>query len=181
MICLFPSDKERNLVIKSGRFGRFLACPGFPECKNNKPYFENTGVNCPKCGKEVLVKKTKKGRRYYGCENSPECDFMSWQKPSNEKCPKCGGDVVKGKFGAYCKNKCGMNVSRAMGAALTDSQVKSMLEGKKTLVKGLKGKKGSYDAYLIPEGIEDYSYTKDGKEVKGTQYKVKLEFPKKKK
>ena len=96
------------------------------------------------------------------------------------KCPKCGGDVVKGKFGAYCKNKCGMNVSRAMGAALTDSQVKSMLEGKKTLVKGLKGKKGSYDAYLIPEGVEDYSYTKDGKEVKGSQYKVKLEFPKKK-
>ena len=96
------------------------------------------------------------------------------------KCPKCGGDVVKGKFGAYCKNKCGMNVSRAMGVALTDSQVKSMLEGKKTLVKGLKGKKGSYDAYLIPEGVEDYSYTKDGKEVKGSQYKVKLEFPKKK-
>ena len=97
------------------------------------------------------------------------------------KCPKCGGDVVKGKFGAYCKNKCGMNVSRAMGAALTDSQIKSMLEGKKTLVKGLKGKKGSYDAYLIPEGTTDYSYIKNGKEIKGFQYKVKLEFPKKKK
>lgn len=94
---------------------------------------------------------------------------------------KCGGDVVKGKFGAYCKNKCGMNVGRAMGAVLSDSQIKSMLEGKKTLVKGLKGKKGTYDAYLIPEGIEDYSYTKDGKEVKGSQYKIKLEFPKKKK
>ena len=97
------------------------------------------------------------------------------------KCPKCGGDVVKGKFGAYCKNKCGMNVARAMGAMLSDSQIRSMLEGKKTLVKGLKGKKGSYDAYLIPEGIEDYSYTKDGKEIRGSQYKVKLEFPKKKK
>ena len=97
------------------------------------------------------------------------------------KCPKCGGDVVKGKFGAYCKNKCGMNVSRAMGAVLTDSQIKSMLEGKKTLVKGLKGKKGSYDAYLIPEGVEDYSYTKDGKEAKGFQYKIKLEFPERKK
>ena len=97
------------------------------------------------------------------------------------KCPKCGGDVVKGKFGAYCKNKCGMNVSRVMGAALTDSQAKSLLEGKKTLVKGLKGKKGSYDAYLIPEGVENYSYTKDGKEIKGSQYKVKMEFPKKKK
>ena len=97
------------------------------------------------------------------------------------KCPKCGGDVIKGKFGAYCKAKCGMNVSRAMGAVLTDSQIKNMLEGKKTLVKGLKGKKGSYDAYLIPEGVEDYSYTKDGKEIKGSQYKVRLEFPKKKK
>lgn len=97
------------------------------------------------------------------------------------KCPKCGGDVVKGKFGAYCKNKCGMNVSRAMGAVLTDSQIKSLLEGKKTLVKGLKGKKGSYDAYLIPEGTQDYSYTKDGKEIKGFQYKVKLEFPKREK
>ena len=97
------------------------------------------------------------------------------------KCPKCGGDVVKGKFGAYCKNKCGMNVSKVMGAALSDSQIKSLLDGKKTLVKGLKGKKGSYDAYLIPEGVEDYSYTKDGKEVKGSQYKIKLEFPKQKK
>ena len=81
-------------------------------------------------------------------------------------CPNCGAQVVKGKFGAYCKNKCGKNISRAMGAVLTDSQIKSMLEGKKTFVKGLKGKKGSYDAYLIPEGIEDYSYTKDGKESK---------------
>ena len=96
------------------------------------------------------------------------------------KCPKCGGNVAKGKFGAYCKSRCGMNVGRAMGAVLSDSQVKSMLEGKKTLVKGLKGKKGSYDAYLIPEGIEDYSYTKDGKEVRGSQYKVRLEFPKRK-
>ena len=104
--------------------------------------------------------------------------FGSSTQEALGKCPKCGGDVVKGKFGAYCKNKCGMNVSRAMGAALTDSQIKSMLEGKKTLVKGLKGKKGSYDAYLIPEGVEDYSYTKDGKEIKGFQYKVKLEFPK---
>ena len=89
--------------------------------------------------------------------------------------------MVKAKFGAYCKKKCGMNVGRAMGAVLSDSQIKSMLEGKKTFVKGLKGKKGTYDAYLIPEGIEDYSYTKDGKEIKGSQYKVKMEFPQRKK
>ena len=92
-------------------------------------------------------------------------------------CPKCGGDVVKGKFGAYCKNKCGMNVSRALGVQLSDAQVKSLLAGKKILVKGLKGKKGNYDAYLIPESIEDFSYIKDGKEIKGSQYKFKMEFP----
>ena len=96
-------------------------------------------------------------------------------------CPKCGGDVVKGKFGAYCKKKCGMNVSRALGVPLSDTQIKSLLAGKKTLVKGLKGKKGNYDAYLIPEGIEDFSYTKDGKEIKGSQYQFKMEFPQKNK
>lgn len=92
-------------------------------------------------------------------------------------CPKCGGDVVKGKFGAYCKNKCGMNVSRVLGVQLSDAQVKNLLAGKKILVKGLKGKKGNNDAYLIPESIEDFSYTKDGKEIKGSQYKFKMEFP----
>ena len=96
------------------------------------------------------------------------------------KCPKCGADVVKGKFGAYCTGKCGMNVGKALGVTLSDSQVKSLLQGKKILVKGLKGKKGSYDAYLIPESIEDFSYTKDGKEINGFQYKFKMEFPPKK-
>ncbi len=95
-------------------------------------------------------------------------------------CPKCGKDVVKGKYGPYCTGKCGMTLGRAMGAALTESQVKNLLASKKILVKGLKGKKGGYDAYLIPEGIEDYSYTKDGMEIRGSQYKFKLEFPKKK-
>lgn len=94
------------------------------------------------------------------------------------KCPKCGADVVKGKFGAYCTGKCGMNVGKALGVTLSDTQVKSLLQGKKILVKGLKGKKGSYDAYLIPERIEEFSYTKDGKEIKGLQYKFKMEFPK---
>lgn len=94
------------------------------------------------------------------------------------KCPKCGADVVKGKFGAYCTGKCGMNVGKALGVTLSDTQVKSLLQGKKILVKGLKGKKGSYDAYLIPERIEEFSYTKDGKEINGLQYKFKMEFPK---
>ena len=72
----------RNMVVKYGPHGKFLACPGFPDCKNTKPYLEKIGVPCPKCGKEVILRKTKKGRKYYGCENNPECDFMSWQKPS---------------------------------------------------------------------------------------------------
>lgn len=96
------------------------------------------------------------------------------------KCPKCGADVVKGKFGAYCTGKCGMNVGKAIGVTLSDTQVKSLLQGKKILVKGLKGKKGSYDAYLIPESVQEFSYTKDGKEIKGFQYKFKMEFPPKK-
>lgn len=96
------------------------------------------------------------------------------------KCPKCGGDVVKGKFGAYCTGKCGMNVGKALGVTLSDTQVKSLLQGKKILAKGLKGKKGSYDAYLIPDNIEEFSYMKDGKEIKGFQYKFKMEFPQKK-
>ena len=75
----------RQMVIKYGPHGKFLACPGFPDCRNTKPYFEKTGVSCPKCGADVVVKKTKKGRRYYGCVNNPDCDYMTWQKPSADK------------------------------------------------------------------------------------------------
>ena len=98
----------RNMVIKYGPHGRFLACPGFPECRNTKPYFEKIGVPCPKCGKELVLKKTKKGRKYYGCEDNPECDFMSWQKPSVKKCPKCGSYMVeKGNKLACSQETCG--------------------------------------------------------------------------
>ena len=101
------------------------------------------------------------------------------EKFYSEYCSGCGADVVKGKFGAYCTGKCGMNVGKALGVTLSDAQVKSLLQGKKMLVKGLKGKKGSYDAYLIPEKIEEFSYTKDRKKIKGFQYKFKMEFPQK--
>ncbi len=84
----------RNMVIKYGPHGRFLACPGFPECRNTKPFYEKTGVPCPKCGKDIVLKMTRKGRKYYGCIDNPECDFMIWQKPSVEKCPKCGSMMV---------------------------------------------------------------------------------------
>ena len=98
----------RHMVIKYGPHGKFLACPGFPECKNTKPYFEKTGIPCPKCGKEVVIKKTKKGRKYYGCENNPDCDFMSWQKPSTEKCPECGSYMVENGNKLLCSNEqCG--------------------------------------------------------------------------
>ncbi len=98
----------RNMVIKYGPHGKFLACPGFPECRNTKPYLEKIGVPCPVCGKDVVVRKTKKGRRYYGCEDNPDCEFMSWQKPSTEKCPECGGYMLEKGSKLVCANeKCG--------------------------------------------------------------------------
>lgn len=98
----------RNMVIKYGPHGKFLACPGFPECRNTKPYFEKIGVACPKCGGEVVVRKTKKGRKYYGCENIPECDFMVWQRPAKEKCEKCGGiQLIKGNQLVCMNEQCG--------------------------------------------------------------------------
>ncbi len=103
----------RNMVIKFGPHGKFLACPGFPECKNTRPYYESTGVACPKCGKDIVIKTTRKGRRYYGCLGYPDCDFMSWARPSGRKCPKCGGVLVyKGKKLACTKEDCGFSMDR---------------------------------------------------------------------
>jgi DNA topoisomerase-1 len=98
----------RNMVIKYGPHGKFLACPGFPDCRNTKPYFEKIGVACPKCGKDIAIKMTKKGRRYYGCIDYPECDFMSWGRPVAKKCPRCGGYMVeKGSKLACADTQCG--------------------------------------------------------------------------
>ena len=103
----------RNMVIKYGPHGKFLACPGFPECRNTKPYFEKIGVKCPKCGGEIVIKKTQKGRRYYGCENYPECDVMTWQKPSKEICPKCGNMLLeKGNKFVCADSACGYLVEK---------------------------------------------------------------------
>ena len=107
------SDEEcencgRRMVIKYGHHGKFLACPGFPECRNTKPYFEKIGVACPKCGKDIVIKKTKKGRRYYGCIDNPECDFMVWQKPSGIKCEKCGSVMLEKGNKLVCSDEqCG--------------------------------------------------------------------------
>lgn len=85
----------KNMVIKYGPHGRFLACPGFPECRNTKPYYEKIGIACPKCGKDIVQKKTKKGRKYYGCIDNPDCDFMVWQKPSEVKCNLCSSIMLE--------------------------------------------------------------------------------------
>ena len=95
----------RLMVYKQGRFGRFLACPGFPECRNTKAIVKGTGVACPKCGKEVIEKKSKRGKVFYGCTGYPECDFTSWDKPTDEKCSKCGG-ILYEKAGRAKKKYC---------------------------------------------------------------------------
>ncbi len=94
----------RQMVIKYGPHGRFLACPGFPDCRNTKPYFEKIGVACPQCGKEIVLRKTKKGRKYFGCEDNPNCDFMVWQKPSKEKCSECGHIMLEKGNKLVCSN-----------------------------------------------------------------------------
>ncbi|MBQ7841444.1 MAG: type I DNA topoisomerase [Lachnospiraceae bacterium] len=112
------SDEEcelcgRRMVIKYGPHGRFLACPGFPECRNTKPYYEKIGVACPKCGKDIVMKKTQKGRRYYGCIDNPDCDFMVWQKPSAEKCPVCGSVMLeKGNKLVCSREGCGYHTEK---------------------------------------------------------------------
>ena len=95
----------RKLVIKYGPHGKFLACPGFPDCRFTKPYLEKIGVACPQCGGEVVIRKTQKGRRFFSCENSPECDFMTWQKPSGQKCPKCGDVLLEKGNKLVCRNE----------------------------------------------------------------------------
>ncbi len=101
----------KNMVIKTGKFGKFLACPGYPECDFTKPIVEKVDAHCPVCGKEVVVRKTKKGRIFYGCKGYPDCNFMSWNKPTDQKCPNCGKQLfeAKGKNNRlFCEDKeCG--------------------------------------------------------------------------
>lgn len=99
----------RMMVVKQGRFGKFLACPGFPECRNTKPLLVDTGVTCPKCGGSIVERKTHRGRNFYGCKNYPECDYTTWDQPLKENCPKCGAFMLKhhyknGRALLYCSN-----------------------------------------------------------------------------
>ena len=99
------------MVVKVGRYGKFIACPGWPECKNIIPYTEKVGVSCPDCGSDIIVRRTKKGKIFYGCSSFPKCNFMSWNEPTSEKCPQCGGILFKKKGKKetlYCsKEGCG--------------------------------------------------------------------------
>ncbi len=98
----------RQMVIKYGPHGRFLACPGFPDCRNTKPYYEKTGVSCPRCGKDIVMKMTRKGRRYFGCVGYPECEFMTWQKPAGVDCPRCGAPLLEKGNRLVCSDEqCG--------------------------------------------------------------------------
>ena len=103
----------RHMVIKYGPHGKFLACPGFPECRNTKPYLEKINVPCPKCNKDIVIRKTRKGRVFYGCEDYPNCDFMSWQRPVEKKCPKCGNYMVIRGNKLVCSNQeCGYSETK---------------------------------------------------------------------
>ncbi|WP_347490833.1 type I DNA topoisomerase [Desulfoscipio sp. XC116] len=105
----------RNMVIKMGRYGKFLACPGFPECRNARPLLEPTGVSCPNCGGELVLRRSKKGRKFYGCSNYPACDFVVWDQPTNRKCPLCNSMMVlkenrKGRVYQCISKECGGKV-----------------------------------------------------------------------
>ena len=101
----------KPMVVKHGRFGKFIACSGYPECKNIKNIVEDIGVKCPKCGGNVIRRKSKRGRVFYGCANYPKCNFVSWNEPTQEKCPQCGNILFKKNTKTpklYCSNKeCG--------------------------------------------------------------------------
>ena len=91
-----PCDKcGAMMVYKMGKYGKFLACPNFPECRNTKPIVTYINAACPKCGKRLLIKNSRKNRKFYGCEGYPECDFISWDKPADQKCPKCGHYMIE--------------------------------------------------------------------------------------
>ena len=113
-----PCEKcGRMMIIKTGRFGKFLACPGYPECKTTKPYVVETDATCPVCGGKVISKKSKRGYTFFGCDNWPECNFMTWDKPTSDKCPNCGKSLFKGKGGVVSclDEKCGYKAKSARG------------------------------------------------------------------
>ena len=121
----------RMMVVKQGRFGKFLACPGFPECRNTKPLLKDTGIKCPKCDGTIVERKSRRGRNFYGCKNYPECDFVTWDMPMEEKCPKCGSLQLKhvyrnGRVLPYCSNdSCETRVNHPINKELEKQREKA--------------------------------------------------------
>ena len=121
----------RMMVVKQGRFGKFLACPGFPECRNTKPLLKDTGIKCPKCDGTIVERKSRRGRNFYGCKNYPDCDFVTWDMPMEEKCPKCGSLQLKhvyrnGRVLPYCSNdSCETRVNHPINKELEKQREKA--------------------------------------------------------
>ena len=116
----------KQMVVKSGRFGRFLACPGYPQCKNTKPIVNETAGECPLCGGKILQKKSRNGKKYFGCEHNPKCSFMTWDDPVADKCPQCGKTLFKKKGGIlYCAVEgCGYETAAKRGRKSTKGESK---------------------------------------------------------
>lgn len=127
----------RMMVVKQGRFGKFLACPGFPECRNTKALLKDTGIKCPKCDGTIVERKSRRGRNFYGCKNYPECDFVTWDVPQQEKCPKCGSLQLKhfyrnGRGILYCSNDaCETRVGHPINKELEKQREKAAREKEK--------------------------------------------------
>ena len=154
-----PCDKcGRMMVIKQGRFGKFLACPGFPDCRNTMPLLVDTGVECPKCGGAIVERKSHRGRKFYGCKNYPECDYTTWDQPLQEKCPKCGAFMLKhhyknGRGLTYCSNEsCETRI---------DHPINKELEKMRQRAEAKKAKEA--EAAAQAETAEQESKTKKGK------------------
>ena len=125
----------RNMVVKQGRYGKFLACPGFPDCRNTKPLLKDTGVPCPKCGGRIVERRSRRGQTFYGCENYPACDYVTWDQPLLEKCPECGAFMLRhryknGRVLPYCSNEaCKTRVDHPINKEIEKSRAR--LEAKK--------------------------------------------------
>ena len=150
----------RMMVVKQGRYGKFLACPGFPECRNTKPLLVDTGVKCPKCGGSIVERKSHRGRKFYGCKNYPECDYTTWDQPLQEKCPKCGAFMLKhhyknGRGLTYCSNDgCETRI---------DHPINKELEKMRQRAEAKKAKEAEAAAAAAAEANEKESKTKKGK------------------
>lgn len=148
----------RMMVVKQGRYGKFLACPGFPECRNTKPLLVDTGVKCPKCGGAIVERKSHRGRKFYGCKNYPECDYTTWDQPLQEKCPQCGAFMLKhhyknGRGLTYCSNDaCETRI---------DHPINKELEKMRQRAEAKKAKEA--EAAVEAEAADKESKTKKGK------------------